>query len=213
MLVGCQSQVTTPKEPLTKPVKLSPVSPKPSSLVIALVNAQRALERDNLMKPAGNSAFDWYKKVLKMDPDNAEAHWGMQQIGDRYLDLAKQAFVGGNAQRAEIMLERAQRVAASNADVQAIRANYGAKAAEENAVELPIGDLSARNQRVIDQLSSLAVQARDLPSRLLIIARTDAEGRWIYQQMRNAIDGSRLRGDIQLGSVPKIVLLDSVLTD
>lgn len=207
VLTGCQSSAPV-NERVQPPPKSPVVVQKPDQLVKALVNAQRALERDNLMKPVGSSAFDWYKAALRINPDSAEAHWGMRQISARYLELAKQAFVAGNDQRAELMLSRAQRIAASPADLQAIRDEYASSVVADNAVELPLRDLTARNQKIKDRLASLAVQARDLPSRLLIVARNDAEGRWIYQQMRTSVDGVRLRGNIEIGSVPRVVLLD-----
>jgi hypothetical protein len=41
----------------------------------------------------------------------------------------------------------------------------------------------------------------------LIIARTDNEGRWIYQKMREVDPEFRVRGDIKLGSPPRVVLV------
>ena len=40
----------------------------------------------------------------------------------------------------------------------------------------------------------------------MIIARTDVEGRWVYQKMREAAPGYRVRGDIKLGSPVRIIL-------
>jgi hypothetical protein len=41
----------------------------------------------------------------------------------------------------------------------------------------------------------------------MIIARTDVEGRWIYQKMRDAVPGYRVRGDIKLGNPPRVQLV------
>ena len=42
---------------------------------------------------------------------------------------------------------------------------------------------------------------------VLITSRTDDEGRWIYRQMQEAVPGYLVRGDIQLGSPPRVTLL------
>ena len=45
-------------------------------------------------------------------------------------------------------------------------------------------------------------------SRFVIVARNDAEGRWIYKSMQQAIEGYRLRGNIKMGKRPKVTLID-----
>ena len=68
--------------------------------------------------------------------------------------------------------------------------------------------LSTRDPALVKRLAEVAQQAKQLQSRLVIVARNDNEGRWGYQQMRQAVSGYRVRGNIKLGSVPHIVLID-----
>ncbi len=177
-------------------------------LRMLLARAQLALHKDQLMTPANDNAYGWYLQVLSHDGSNAEAHWGMREIGDRYLELAEQAFVSGNDNKAEVFLSRAQRISVTPAIAAQLRGKYTTKAPPENEFPLERRALSAKSDAIIAQLVEIAVLAREQSSRLTIYARTDAEGRWIYKQMRNAVNGYRLRGNIQLSKVPRVVLID-----
>lgn len=176
-----------------------------------LFNAYQALENGRLMRPKNDNAYDWFSQALWLDSRNAEAHRGMREIGKTYLQLAEEAYRSEDRSRAELMLERALWVSAAPADVQAIKARYPKPVMADNEFKLSKSDLSQKSQQLLDQLSELAEQAKTLPSRLLIVARSDKEGRWIYKQMRNSVEGYRLRGNIKVGQTPKIVLIDMPL--
>jgi hypothetical protein len=197
----------TPERPV-----VDPVVEKSQRITDLLVSAQRAFNKDHLMAPLPGSAFSLYQQVLVLDEVNAEAHWGMHQVTARYMELAEQAFVVGNRSKATLMLERALAIAAKPADVERLKAKYPPRPAAENEFPFVVRDLSARNDRAVVFLTELAEKARALQSRITIVARTDAEGRWIYQQMREAVVGYRLRGNIEVGSMPRIVLIDWVDT-
>lgn len=173
-----------------------------------LARAQRALHKDQLMAPANDNAYGWYQQVLAHDGDNAEAHWGMRQIGTRYLELAEQAYIAGERYRAELFLEKGESVSLSPQQAQKIRQKYIVKDVPGNEFLLDGRGLSDRSEAMIVQLSEIAVLAREQSSRLTIYARNDSEGRWIYKQMRSAVDGYRLRGNIQLSRTPRVVLID-----
>ena len=173
-----------------------------------LARAQKALHADQLMTPTNDNAYGWYQQVLSHDADNAEAHWGMRRIGTRYAELAEQAYLAGDRYKAEAFLERAERVSLSPQQARTIRQRYAVKEVPANEFVLDSRSLSARNNAVIEQLAKVAQLARQESSRLTIYARNDAEGRWIYKQMRSAVDGHRLRGNIQIGRPPRVVLID-----
>ena len=212
----CLLSACTSNAPVAPVVESSQVQPLAEQVAIQrrqqqvremLANAQQALADDHLMVPEFNSAYSWYRQVLDVDYSSAEAHWGMQQITKRYLQLAEQAFQERRIDRAEQLLQRAEMIAANPRQTGAIRERYK-DIVRDNEVLLPAKSLSARNDAIRQQLASVAQKARDEESRLLIVARNDAEGRWVYKQMRMAVEGYRLRGNIELGRVPRIVLLD-----
>ncbi|MEH6557459.1 MAG: hypothetical protein V7459_06180 [Oceanicoccus sp.] len=174
---------------------------------ILLASAERALASDRLTVPEYDNAYGWYQQVLAIDQTNAEAHWGMLQITERYLQLAEQAFSRGSRGKGEWMLQKALAIAATTEQIESVRSRFKAQPTDREFL-LTIADLTARNDIITAKLIELALIAKKAQSRLLIVARNDAEGRWIYRKMREAVDGYRLRGNIKLGSVPRIVLLD-----
>lgn len=169
--------------------------------------AEAALDQDRLMRPADDNAFMWYQQVLELDELNPPAHWGMRQITQRYLELAEQAFESARPSQAEYLLNSALQVAATPQQVELIRERYRDQL-KDKIFALPVADLKGRNPEIQQRLADIANKAKQASSRLLIVARNDAEGRWIYQQMREAVDGYRLRGNIEVGQHPRIVLID-----
>ncbi len=57
---------------------------------------------------------------------------------------------------------------------------------------------------MMSQLGTIGELVRNYDATFLITARSDSEARWIYQVMREAVGGYRLRGNITLGSQPTI---------
>ena len=173
-----------------------------------LFNALEALEGGRLMRPKHDNAYDWFSQVLWLDGTHAEAHRGMREIGAAYLRLAEQAYQVDNRARAELMLQRAQWVSASPEAVAALKAKYPTPPKANNEFRLAVNELNQKSDELVARLADLAEQAKSLPSRLLIVARSDREGRWIYKQMRDSVEGYRLRGNIEVGHRPKIILID-----
>jgi hypothetical protein len=202
-----------PAQPLAKPAaqqRVTPLSQKKTlqqRLRVFLANAQQALADDRLRLPARDNAYDWYRQVLALDELNAEAHWGMRQISKRYMVLAEQALLTSNIDKAERMLQGALSVSATPEQAVSLRKRYQRQSAD-NIVYLSPSSLSAKDDVISAELSSLAARAKQLNAHLLIVARNDAEARWIYQRMRAAVEGYRLRGNIEVGSVPRIVFID-----
>lgn len=225
LLLLWQAACTSPPEPVL-PVRVEerPVVVASEAAVVAedrqvaqwLAAGRAALAADRLMVPVDDSAYSWFKRVLQRDGTNQQAHWGMRQINDRYLEMAAAAFRRGDARQGEAMLERAGQIATSPQQLATLRQQYRAlmpaalppAGAEGGSYLLSVQDLTARNEQMVSLLAEVAQRARQVPSRLLIVARSDAEGRWIYQTMRDAVDGYRLRGNISRGDTPKVVLID-----
>ncbi len=67
--------------------------------------------------------------------------------------------------------------------------------------------LGKDDPQIITKLTEIAKKLKATNSLAMIIARTDIEGRWIYQKMRDAVPGYRVRGDIKLGSPARIQLV------
>ena len=69
---------------------------------------------------------------------------------------------------------------------------------------LDAGQLSNRGLEIMVERGEIGQYSRDREAVFLINARTDEEGRWIYQTMRQAVGGYRLRGNIAVDNVPSI---------
>ena len=82
---------------------------------IILAAARADLARDRLTTPAGANALERFQAVLARDPANTQATNGLQAIVTKYLALAKRAERDGRFDKAELFLQRAERVGV-NAD-------------------------------------------------------------------------------------------------
>jgi protein TonB len=75
-----------------------------------LAAAQRAFREGHALDPRGRSAFDYYNTVLALDPTNASAHQGIDQIADRFAAQADSAIALGQVAAAIVALDSIRRV-------------------------------------------------------------------------------------------------------
>lgn len=98
--------------------------------------------------------------------------------------------------------------AATNDSAPILPATTNVDGIEGDTVVLSKKALRKKDAKMKLLLAQLAALAKTWDSRMTIYARNDAEGRWIYQQMREAITDYRLRASLEIGSEPRIVFLD-----
>lgn len=211
LLLGC---ATEPQQPPAKVVE--PHVSRETVVDNLLRRAERALQADRLASPAHDNAADRYRAVLKLDPDNSQAKTGLQLVVMRYVDLARDALAKSRIEKADYFLARARGVGgveSSNSllldlhqHIQAAKAAKKAESAGQNRFDLDTTMLSRKAPELQALLADIAQRVRETDEALLIVARTDAEGRWLYQQMRRSVPGYRLRGDIKIGKRPYISL-------
>ncbi len=75
-----------------------------------LLSAQKALLDSRLTLPRYDSAFFYYRRVLKLDPKNSQAKAGFSLIADRYFTLARKAFDSGRDAKARSYVQSGLRV-------------------------------------------------------------------------------------------------------
>ncbi|HSG61340.1 MAG TPA: hypothetical protein VLA24_07875 [Pseudomonadales bacterium] len=198
-------------EPRPVPVVES-VLPKRDILKELLFAGLTALDNDHLTEPREGSAADYFGQVLDVDPDNAIALDGMRRLVARYMSLAERAYQNGALDVANAYLRKAEPYAIPADGLPALRQQWGRKnrvtGAPNNEFRLDTKALDARGDAIMLRLTEIAVKAMRGSSRITIVARSDAEGRWIYQQMREVLAEYRLRGNIVQGQVPKVILID-----
>jgi hypothetical protein len=177
-------------------------SPDGQRLIADLLFAGlQALDADRLLTPVDDNAHARFQRVLAYDPDNEIALQGLQDIVQRYLELSREASRQGLFDEAEILLDRARFVDETHPGI--------ASAEEELRSERNSGDLffdfeatalARRSESVQEKLADIARQAREHNAFFLITAPSDDLARWMYGVMREAVNGYRLRGNIELAS-------------
>ena len=102
-----------------------------------LVAAQRAFNEGHALEPRGRSALDHYTTVLALDPTNAAARQGIDQIADRFAAQAGVAIARGQVAAAIVALDSVRRVRPEHrqlrelqARLDAAQATYAAKVSE-----------------------------------------------------------------------------------
>ncbi len=172
-----------------------------------LYEAKLAIADKRLMTPEDDNAFDRYQRVLSIDPNNKVALQGFSEIVARYLMLANQALVQGQYNKAQRLIVRAEIVDATDSAIASVWQELrAAKKSKFIYYALTPQDLSAKSLAIKRELQGIGQYAKQKKATFLIIARNDSEGRWIYQQVKQAAKGFRLRGNIELGASPGVRL-------
>lgn len=109
--VTSASSVAVPRQ------HMSPTDP----IELWLVQANLAIEKDQLTTPVENNAYAFYARVLMQDGDNAQAFQGLERIVQRYLILAKSAHEKGKFKKSQLFLSRANKVVPGHAQIAALK--------------------------------------------------------------------------------------------
>ena len=172
-----------------------------------LYDAKAAYAGGRLMLPAGRNAYELYLQVLRLDPENAVALEGIQEIALRYIAMADAAIKEASFDNAEQYLARAIRLSPDQQELAGVRERL--TAARKNRVivhELNPAALTKKSPQLLHELGEVARQIQASGGTFLIRARTDEEGRWIYKTMKDAVSGYRLRGNIEAAATPGIII-------
>jgi TonB family protein len=102
-----------------------------------LAAGQRAFREGHALEPRGRSAFDYYNAVLALDPTNATARQGIDQVADRFAAQAGIAIAQGQLAPAIVAIDSIRRVrpdhrhlAELQAQLEVAQRKYVATAAE-----------------------------------------------------------------------------------
>jgi len=178
------------------------------ALADLLYEGLRALAADRLMTPAEGSALSIFNRVLSNHPENQVALDGIRDIAGRYLELADTAARQGHFDNAQLYLRRAETVYPEHQKLAAAARLLEFERQRTHSVHtINARQLNARSEILIEQLQEIAVQVRDRNLFLMITAPNDTLGRWIYAQMQSAVEGYRLRADIEIGEQPALRLV------
>ena len=211
MICACQ---TTPEPPLPEP---EPPPPEPvvdtaaveARIEALLLAARFAFEDGKVTWPPGDNALEGYNAVLEIDPANEGGQRGLERILEYYVGEAEAAARRDEFARARSMLDRARLINPSHPAITPMaRQVYMLSTAIRDAYPLNRAQLTARSSALARRLEALGERARADNARVIIRARTDAEGRWIYQQMRKASGEPRIRAELTIGTPPRVELVE-----
>ena len=179
--------------------------------------ADKALDQGRLTLPEADNAFDRYKAVQLLDPANKRADQGLKAVLIAYINLADGAIRSGRLKEALGFVQQAKTYFGDHTLLTEMRRRIvnakpvvekWATAAEVQSgerIDLPENALSRRSTEVKTLLQGVSERLMQSNESVMIHARNDAEGRWIYKVMMEASPGYRIRGDIRIGKAPALV--------
>jgi hypothetical protein len=216
-------------QPQTVPPAKSTVYSKPAVIERLLNDADRAMRQGRLMQPPQDNAYDRLRAILLLEPNNSKAQAALNSILFYCMERIQAALRDGRLTQANAELRRAQQyfprapqllplaksVMARNQQVQAavVRAIPGGSSTPADSgrrVVLPAKALSSKGAEIKNLLANLAKRSQAGDETIMIYARSDVEGRWIYNAMRDAVTDYRIRGDIRIAKQPSIEFLEPI---
>lgn len=214
--VKTSSQAPAPAQTQAAATVPPPKTARQRTIETLLAEAEFALHQGRLTLPLHDNAFDRFQAVQLLDPQNKAAATGLQAILLVYVDRVQQSLSANRLQAAGAELRQARQYfpVAEPLDVlvQELR-KRGRDMTPAVATPADTGDrvhlspqaLSSRTEEIKAQLVELAQRVRESDETVVIHARNDAEGRWIYKTMRESVGEYRIRGDIRIVRQPAIV--------
>lgn len=100
-----------------------------SALAAELKAGQEALRAGRIAGSGDDTALVHFQAVLKLDPDNTQAHAGLGNVAQALTVQASAAVDAGDDLQAEKLLDQAAQLAPKSADLAATRARLGSAAA------------------------------------------------------------------------------------
>ena len=209
LLAGCetaQAPEQLPAEHRPPPVQQAPVEDE--RIERLLEGAAQALAEDRLTTPEVGSAHGFYQEVLKLDPDDQRAQRGLEKIVERYVRLALTAADRQRYAQGRAMLERARQVDPAHPGIAPTERQLDLlDNARRDKVRLDGEALAKRASAVQGKLKRLGRRASEAGCRVNINARSDAEGRWMYQQLNSGAGDARVRARLTVASPPTVELM------
>lgn len=172
-----------------------------------LSRAEDAMVEHRYLLPDDDNAYALYHEVLALQPDNDQAVRGLERIVEAYLELAVRAFDAHQMGEVYSNLALARRVDPKHPSIATVERRLEfLNSSRRDVYSLERDTLAARKASVRHQLQRIGFEAKTRDALCLITARSDSEGRWIYQQLDDSPGDKRVRARIQIGTPPSIEL-------
>jgi len=123
------AEVAAGPDPTADPSEPETVPPGVDVAVARLLaRADEQMANLALTVPAGDNAYETYREVLALQPDNQAARDGIERVGARYADLANLAAAKGDLAKARHYAAKAEALAPEHPAVAALAIPEAAKA-------------------------------------------------------------------------------------
>lgn len=200
-----------------------PASPRLSTADKFVQRAEALFEQGKLIAPLEQNAYTLFRAAQIMEPDHAGANAGLNAILIAEISKARTQLGSGKSKQAKLSVQELGRLYVDNplikqlsdeiSEVEKAKQKKAASKAKAKKAQvdpkrifLDEVALKERSEDIIAHLKELAITVSKSKEGVLIYANSDAQARWIYQQMRQAVPDYRIRGDLRIGK-PSIKLL------
>ena len=214
MLPACVVACQAPPRPAPAPVASPAEAERSVEAVRALrverllLRAERAVDDGRLTQPASDNALDAFRSVLALAPDNADARRGIERIVEHHIEAARKAIDQQRWSAAAASLAEAGGVDAGHPGLASMRRQLdNLRRAERHHLDLEAAAVRERRPAAAAALVELGALARRREARVVIRAGSDGQGRWMYEQLNRAPGARRIRGEIEIGSPPRVTVL------
>ena len=179
-----------------------------------LNRAEVALDKGQLDTPNDDNAFAWYQRVLEIAPDQPDATYGLERIVERYIARAMEAIAREAWLVARAELDFAEQIDRGSAGILVLRRQIKLlENARRWSLDLPADEVRRRSRSASLKLKNFSPTARAPNARVMIRAGSDADGRWMYEQLNDGPGQRRIRGEIEIGLPPQVRVLVMPLED
>ena len=179
-----------------------------------LNRAEAALDKGQLVTPNDDNAFAWYQRVLEIAPDQPDAPYGLERIVERYIARAMEAIAREAWLVARAELDFAEQIDRGSAGILVLRRQIKLlENARRWSLDLPADEVRRRSRSASLKLKNFSPTARAPNARVMIRAGSDADGRWMYEQLFVGPGNRRIRGEIEIGLPPQVRVVVMPLED
>lgn len=160
-----------------------------SPIAKELALADAAFAAGKYLEPPGESALDLYRSALSIDPNNAQAKAGVQQVAGKILERAETALTAEKLEDAVTALEQARDIDPTNSRLQFLDGQIGRerermKMTQAQEVSKKVRSLVTDATQDMDEGRLLAPAGNNARDALLEARRTDPTDPTVAQAVR-----------------------------
>lgn len=204
IITACQN-TDLAKPSITAPKTETPTIPEEDPrIAILLDEAHSAYTQDRLTIPIEDNAYFKYLQVISIDPRNNMANQGIAEIVEKYLAWAMDAAAAQNYRKAWSYVTKAHSVDEKHPNIQSVsKLIKKRQLAKHMTFTLSGPRLEKQAESILTELQEIALFIQQNKGTIVITARSDKEGRWIYQHLNN-VTQNRISATFELNTTPKI---------